>query len=92
MSNHILRATVLSIAEKEGDATVSWKMLPNNTKIPHNLDGPAVIWRDGIGHWYIDGKWIRSYIEFQRYSGRSNVDIVMFKLKYGEMINGFTKS
>lgn len=51
----------------------------------HRTDGPALIDNEGHGRWYIDDKPINSYAELQSTTGCSDADIVLFKLKYGEM-------
>lgn len=52
----------------------------------HRLDGPALIDIE-FKHisWWIHGKKMRSYTEFQEFSKCSDEDIVFFLLKWGEI-------
>lgn len=51
----------------------------------HRTDGPAVIEDDGYGLWFINDIPITSYAVLQSTTGCSDADIVLYKLKYGEM-------
>lgn len=52
----------------------------------HRADGPAIIYVDGSRpQWFLRGKNIKDSAEYQRLTGLSDADIVLFKLKYGNM-------
>lgn len=52
----------------------------------HREDGPAVIRRGDVqGAWYVRGRAIKSYAQLQTMTDCTDSDILMFKLKYGEM-------
>lgn len=52
----------------------------------HRKDGPARIDPvDNTQDWYVMGKRVTSYAEYQRLSKCSDADIIFFKLKYGEI-------
>lgn len=52
----------------------------------HREDGPAIIECGSIqGLWYVNGRLIYSYNHLQRMTNCTDDDILMFKLKYGEM-------
>lgn len=48
-------------------------------------DGPAREWNNGENEWWIKGDETRTYSDFQRLSGCSDGDILLLKIKYGEM-------
>lgn len=49
----------------------------------HRVDGPAMIHDSGQFSWYVHGKKVISFDEFQRESGLPDADILMLKLKWG---------
>lgn len=51
----------------------------------HRTDGPAFIWNDGLLEWWVYGKRIYSYKRYKEASGCSSEDIVLFRLKYGDI-------
>lgn len=52
----------------------------------HRLDGPAIIVSDGRpDQWWVDGYRMESYREFQNSTGCSDEDIILLKIKWGEM-------
>lgn len=51
----------------------------------HRVDGPAVIWPDGHTTWWVDGNKMLSYSDFQEKTGCTDADILLYKLKYGDM-------
>lgn len=76
------------VAHREDGPAIEWydgqKVWMKNGRY-HRLDGPAVIEEDGYGQWFIDNIPINSYAELQRTTGCSDADILLYKLKYGEM-------
>jgi len=55
----------------------------------HRLDGPAIEWaiewEDGNYWWHINGIMYRDFKEFQVAGGLSDSDMMLLRLKYGEI-------
>ena len=51
----------------------------------HRLDGPAVIWSDGIEWWYVHGKPYTNFKDFQKAANLTDNQITILKLKYSDM-------
>lgn len=54
----------------------------------HRVDGPAEVMRSVAGNrnsWWIKGQKVNSYHEFQKVTGCSDEDIILLKLKWGEI-------
>lgn len=51
----------------------------------HRTDGPAFIWYDGELEWWVYDRRILSYKQYREASGCSVEDIVLFRLKYGDI-------
>lgn len=54
----------------------------------HRIDGPARDWPDGEW-WYVNGNMVLSYEELQEVTRLPNATVVLLKLKWGPMQNGF---
>lgn len=52
----------------------------------HRDDGPAIIFSGGAKDWYIRGKDIRNYMQFQEMTGCSDEEIILLKLKWGDIV------
>lgn len=70
-----------------GDDGSEWWLVNGDL---HRLDGPARIDDANIFisrkyEWWIKGVMITSFQRFQKITGLSDAEIIMFKLKYGEM-------
>lgn len=51
----------------------------------HRVDGPAIIWDSGASYWWVKGKEMHSWNQFQEATGCSDEEIIFYKLKYGEI-------
>ena len=51
----------------------------------HRMNGPAVMWNNGRTTWWVEGNRILGYPEFQEKTGYSDADILLYKIKYGEI-------
>lgn len=51
----------------------------------HRTDGPAINFNDGKTSWYIAGRHIETYKHLQELTRRSDIEIILLKLKWGKM-------
>jgi hypothetical protein len=51
----------------------------------HRTDGPAVMWDSGLIKWWVRGEEMRTWNQFQEASACSDIEIILFKLKYGDI-------
>lgn len=51
----------------------------------HRRDGPAIVHSDGGQVWWIQGHQILSWLEYQLFTDCPDSDIIMLKIKYGEI-------
>lgn len=52
----------------------------------HREDGPAVIFADGVERWYLNDVWIESTRRFCKLTNKSDEELVIMLLKYGESL------
>lgn len=51
----------------------------------HCENGPAMMLDSGPPAWFVHGERAKTYTEFQELSGISSKDLLVLKLKWGEM-------
>lgn len=51
----------------------------------HCENGPVIRWNDGSYGWYLHGRRVKSYGEFQKLTGCDDEYVVLLKLKWGEI-------
>lgn len=52
----------------------------------HRVDGPAIEHSNGAREWYVYGLWVDTYESFQAASGCSDEDLIVLRLRWGEMM------
>lgn len=51
----------------------------------HCENGPAITWNDGVAAWFVRGIRILSYGELQKMTGCSDEDVILLKIKHGDI-------
>jgi hypothetical protein len=53
----------------------------------HRTDGPALTFPGDRYEWWVTGSQAKTFQQFQEMTGHSDAKIIMFKLKYGDIIH-----